>query len=586
MIKKTIEELITKSLNETGVTEYNVKIELTPDGHKGDFTFNSFPLAKILRKNPKVIAETLAEKLKNYEIFEELETVQGYLNITVNREKLFSSVLDVILKDGLNYGSSDRYKGKKVMVEYSSPNTNKPQHLGHVRNNVLGMALSNILENAGYEVIRTNLINNRGIHICKSMLAYKKWGEGREPDIKGDHFVGNYYVLFEKKYDEEYREYLKENPGCNISKEDFFKISKLGQEAQKMLQMWEDGDKETIELWEKMNNWVIDGFMETYRLLGCTFDRIYLESNTYMMGKKIVLDALESGIVYRGDDGAVKIDLSEEGLGHKVLLRSDGTSVYMTQDIGTTVHKHEDYKTDLQFFVVGDEQNFHFKVLFSILKRLGYNFAAGCHHYSYGMINLPEGKMKSREGTVVDADELIFSLRNMVKDIMAGRDMENELEERALKLALAALKFMILKINPASTMIFNPKEAISFEGDTGPYLLYVYVRCQHILARAGSVNFEAINYKRLGNEEEVALVKHLSYFPELCLAVASDYNLSVLAGYLLNLGKKFHRFYHLHDVLHQDDSGLMIARLALIKCVRDVISRGLKLLFIDTVEEM
>jgi arginyl-tRNA synthetase len=258
----------------------------------------------------------------------------------------------------------------------------------------------------------------------------------------------------------------------------------------------------------------------------------------------------------------------------------------MTQDIGTTIHKHEDYKTDLQFFVVGDEQNFHFNVLFTILKRLGYNFAEGCHHYSYGMINLPEGKMKSREGTVVDADELIVSLQNMVKDIMAGRDLEKDLDERSLKLALAALKFMILKINPVSTMIFNPKEAISFEGDTGPYLLYVYVRCQHILAKAGTVNFEGINYGRLGNEEEIALVKHLIYFPDLCITVATDYNLSVLASYLLNLGKKFHRFYHLHDVLHQDDAELMRARLAIIKCVRDVIYKGLKLLFIDVVEEM
>ena len=584
MIKSKIEEIIVKALGEIGVIDYPVRIDLTPEDRKGDFTFNCFPLARILKKNPQIISSELLTKLQREELFEELESVQGYLNITVKRKELFSEVIEDILSKGLNYGTSSMYNGMSAMVEYSSPNTNKPQHLGHIRNNVLGMALSNVLENAGYTVIRTNLINDRGIHICKSMLAYKKWGENKKPDIKGDHFVGQYYVLFEKKYDEEYREWQELNPDLNISKEEFFKISTLGQEAQRLLQLWEEGDKETMVLWSKMNKWVIDGFMETYEKLGCRFDKIYLESDTYKSGKKIVQDALLKGYVYKEKDGAIKIDLSE--LGHKVLLRSDGTSVYMTQDIGTTVLKHEDYKTDLQFFVVGDEQNFHFRLLFTILEILNYKWAKGCHHYSYGMINLPEGKMKSREGTVVDADDLINELQKMVIYIMSKRNISGGIDAKALKLAVGAIKFMILKINPTSTMIFNPGEAISFEGDTGPYLNYVYVRCEHILNKADIKNFDGIDYSKSVTSEEIALVKHLACFPGLCLSVAADYNLSSIASYLLSLAKKFHKFYHLHDVLHQDDSALKLFRLAIVRCVRDTINKGLKLLSIDVVEEM
>lgn len=585
MLKKKIEEIISNILSEMGVSDYPVKIELTPDDKKGDFTFTCFPLAKVMRKSPAVISNEIAEKLRMNELFEEIETVQGYLNIILKKKEFFSHVLGEILDKGLNYGSLDHYKGKKAMVEYSSPNTNKPQHLGHVRNNVLGVALSNILENAGYEIVRANLINDRGIHICKSMLAYEKWGNCKTPEeagIKGDHFVGDFYVLFEKKYDEEYREYLKSNP--QIDKEEYFKISTLGQEAQKLLQLWESGHEETIALWKKMNKWVTDGFMKTYETLGCKFDRIYFESETYMKGKSIVMEALEKGIACKDDTGAVRIDLSDKGLGSKVLLRSDGTSVYMTQDIGTTVLKYNDFNTDKQFFIVADEQNFHFKTLFSILDIFGYEWAKNCHHYSYGMINLPEGKMKSREGTVVDADELIESLKNMVTEVSLDRGKDN-LDYRSLKIALSALKFMILKINPVSTMIFNPKEAISFEGDTGPYVLYVYVRCGHILSKSGETDFEP-DYSNLGNQEETALVKLLSVFPELCLRVAEEYNVSLIATYLLNLAKKFHKFYHLHDVLHQEDKGLIKSRLALVKCVRNVIHKGFNLLGIDVIEEM
>jgi len=398
MIIKKIEKAISKALEEMNVSDYSVSLDLTPDNQKGDFTFNSFPLAKILRKNPAVISKELKERLEKEDLFESLEALSGYLNITIKGEKFFSSVLGEILERGTDYGASDFYEGKTALVEYSAPNTNKPQHLGHVRNNVLGMALSSILENGGYKVIRANLINDRGIHICKSMLAYKKWGDNREPGTaKGDHFVGDFYVLFDKKFNEEYSEYLTANPGVEMDKDEFFKISSLGREAQHMLRLWEEGDEETINLWKKMNMWVIEGFMETYEKLGCRFDKIYLESDTYTLGKDVVLESLEKGLLYKTDDGAIKIDLSSRGLGHKVLLRSDGTSVYMTQDIGTTLLKYNDFKPDLQFWVVADEQNYHFNVLFSILELIGHEWAKNCIHYSYGMINLPEGKMKSRE---------------------------------------------------------------------------------------------------------------------------------------------------------------------------------------------
>jgi len=589
MIIKKIEKAISKVLEEMNVSDYSVSLDLTPENQKGDFTFNSFPLAKILRKNPAVISKELKERLEKEDLFESLEALSGYLNITVKGEKFFSSVLGEILEKGIDYGSSDFYEGKTALVEYSAPNTNKPQHLGHVRNNVLGMALSAILENGGYKVIRANLINDRGIHICKSMLAYKKWGDNREPGTaKGDHFVGDFYVLFDKKFNEEYSEYMAANPGVEMDKDEFFKISSLGREAQHLLRLWEEGDEETIKLWKKMNRWVIEGFMETYEKLGCRFDKIYLESDTYRLGKDVVLESLEKGLLYKTDDGAIKIDLSSRGLGHKVLLRSDGTSVYMTQDIGTTLLKYNDFKPDLQFWVVADEQNYHFNVLFSILELIGHEWAKNCIHYSYGMINLPEGKMKSREGTVVDADELIEKLKNMVFDLIQARGLPSEAVSsgRLLKIALAALKFMILKINPTSTMIFNPKEAISFEGDTGPYVLYVYVRCEHILKKAGKVNMENLDFSRLETPEERAVLRQLAIFPGLCLKLASEYNISILSSYLLGLAKCFHKFYHLHDVLHQEDRELKKARLALVTCVRDVIHKGLMLLSIDVVEEM
>ena len=589
MLIEKVEQKISEALKDMSVEDYSVTVELTPDNQKGDFTFNCFPLAKILRKNPAIISKELKEKLEKEDIFLELEAVSGYLNVIVKRDFFFSSVLSEIMEEGLNYGTSNVFKGKSALVEYSAPNTNKPQHLGHVRNNVLGMALSNVLENAGYDLSRVNLVNDRGIHICKSMLAYKKWGEGSVPgEIKGDHFVGNFYVLFDKKYNEEYEAYLKENPGKEIDKDEFFKISELGREAQHLLQLWEKGDEETITLWKTMNKWVMEGFMETYERLGCKFDKIYLESETYKLGKDIVLKALNDGVVYKSDKGAIKIDLASRKLDEKVLLRSDGTSVYMTQDIGTTLLKHDDYNPDLMFWVVADEQNYHFKVLFSILEILGYEWAKNCIHYSYGMINLPEGKMKSREGTVVDADDLIDRLKNMVFELIKERGIDEQTipSNRLLKLALAALKFMILKVNPSSTMIFNPKEAISFEGDTGPYVLYVYVRCEHILNKAKEIELENIDFSKLDKDEEVALVKDLVNFPRMCLRVAREYNVSLIASYLLGLSKRFHKFYHLHDVLHQEDEELKKARLALVQCVRDVIHKGLKLLSIDVVEEM
>jgi arginyl-tRNA synthetase len=470
------------------------------------------------------------------------------------------------------------------MIEFSAPNTNKPQHLGHVRNNLLGDALAKILSAAGFKVVKANLVNDRGIHVAKSMLAYKLWGEGKTPQsekVKSDHFVGDFYLLFGKKE--------KDDPS-------------LLDKAQELVRKWEAGDSETLALWQRMNKWAIAGLKETYQKLGISFDKWYWESETYKLGKEFISKALKKGLCYRRDDGAVEIDLTAHGLDKKVLIRPDGTSVYVTQDLGLAKLKFDEFKLDKSIYVVGSEQDYHFKMLFKVLELFGFKWAKKCWHLSYGMVWLPEGRMKSREGQVVEADDIIHEMKKLAQSEILARDANisgQDLRERAGQIGLAALKFYLLKFTPQQALTFNPEESISFEGATGPYVQYAYARIQSIkkkfpispLGRAqragGNFQFpKEVDYSVLGNQEEVALLKLLDQFPEEVAKSARDYNPARTATYLLNLAQMFNKFYHAHPVLQAKTEELKVVRLALINSVAIVLKNGLALLGIATPEKM
>ncbi|MCK4967063.1 arginine--tRNA ligase, partial [bacterium] len=474
-----------------------------------------------------------------------------------------------ILEQGASYGGSDRGRDKKILIEYSAPNTNKPQHLGHVRNNILGMTISNILQKAGGTVTRINLINDRGIHICKSMLAYKKWGSDATPESagkKGDHFVGEYYVLFEQK----------------VKKDE-----NLINEAQGMLKKWEDGDSETVALWKKMNGWVYDGFSETYKRLGVEFDTTYYESDTYKLGKDIVLKALEEKKCFRNEKGDIVIDLSEKNLGMKVLLRGDGTSIYITQDIGNAKLRFDEYDINSSIYVVASEQNHHFQVLFEILRQFGYEWADKCYHLSYGMVYLPEGKMKSREGTVVDADNLMNELKLLAQEEVKKREREiDDVDKISEQIGIAAVKYYILKVHPTKDINFNPEESISFEGDTGPYVQYTHARISSLLRKSNEVEDCGPGFSKIGNDEEVEVVKHLLLFQRVIESSAEKYNPSLMAAYVIELAKRFNKFYHDHSVLNTGDDELMQGRVALSRAVGIVIKEGLRVLGIYAPEKM
>jgi arginyl-tRNA synthetase len=475
-----------------------------------------------------------------------------------------------------------------------------------VRNNLLGVALSNLLEAAGFDVVRVNLVNDRGVHICKSMLAYQDFGDGRTPqseDVKGDHFVGDFYVLYEKNQDEEWQTWLAEKKIDLKSLDDqtrrtveaeFLAESKWYSRVKSLLQRWEAGDPEVLELWKTMNGWVYEGFDETYRRLGCRFDKVYHESDTYKLGRELIDEGVNRGIFYRQDDGSVWVDLSDQKLGLKLLLRADGTSVYISQDLGTTKLKFDDFGMNRAIWIVGDEQIYHFKLLFAILKKLGFGWADGCYHLAYGMIDLPAGKMKSREGTVVDADNLMDELLGLEKQEIAKRQLDipqQELDRTAETLAMGALKFHVLKFGPQTRMLFNPAESISFEGFTGPYLQYAYVRIRSIFRKSGLDDFDTISHETcdfsvLGQPEETALVRRIHDFPQEVEGSALAYNPSRLASYLWELAKAFSRFYHEHSVIHADTKELRSARLALAKATAIVLKRGLALLGIGVPERM
>ena len=563
----------------------------------GDLALNCFYLAKTLRQAPPKIAAAVAEAIESGDLVESAVAVSGYVNLTLVRTALFAGALEPVIAEPETFGAVPAEDdAPRMMIEFSSPNTNKPQHLGHVRNNCLGESLSRITEATGTRVVRANVVNDRGIHICKSMLAYQREGNGATPESsgkKGDHFVGEYYILFERRLQAELKELREaETADAAPEPEELLARSQWQADAQNLLQLWEDGDEETLALWRRMNAWVMEGFQQTYGDFGIRFDRIYLESDTYRGGKEIIERGLEAGVFYRRDDGAVEIDLTAEKLDKKVVLRSDGTSVYMTQDIGATPKKAEEFGLSGQIFVVGDEQIYHFKVLFSILEKLGYAWASNLHHLAYGMVHLPKGmgRMKSREGTVVDADNLVDEVTELARQEIITRNPEEDPEKvgpRARQIGLAALKFMILNVSPQTTMTYDPKASVQFDGDTGPYILYAYARIRRMIEDSGietdGASFEAAE---LGDPSELRLALKILQFPGIARRAARDLNPSLIAGFLLQLARAYHSHNHDVPILKAENPATRQARLCLSYATAQTLERGLSLLGIETVDRM
>lgn len=565
----------------------------TPDAQFGDFAFACHSFAKSLKLSPQEIANKIASAIASQNGFS-AQAVAGYVNITVASALLGQEVLSAVLKEKNNYGAVKTVK-EKVVLEYSSPNTNKPLHLGHVRNNVLGMALYNLLKCQGAKVIPVQIINDRGIHIIKSMLAYQKWGKGQTPKTageKGDHFVGKFYILFEKEFEQEWQEYSQNNPPVGDlakARQEFFGQSRIGQEAQATLRAWEQGDRAVRALWQTMNKWVYAGFGETYKVLGSEFKKNYFESNTYLLGKAIVAEGLKKGAFYREADGSVWVDLTADGLDKKILQRSDGTSVYITQDLGLAAQRQKEFKFDSLAYVVGHEQEYHFKVLFLILKKMGYAWAEKMRHLSYGLVFLPEGKMKSREGKVVDADNIMAEVVELAREQIVKRQAgikAKECERRARAIGLGALKFFLLRVTPTQSIHFNPAEAIAFEGSTGPYVQYAHARIAKILQFAKVGNASKTDLSKLSTPEEKAVLLKLLAYSKAVKDAAQNYSPNTICDYLVGLAQAFNTFYHKHQVLKAEDKGTRQARLLLIKAVQVVLSNGLALLGIEAPEKM
>lgn len=585
---KAAAELWNASLNPA-----EVQIQKTRKEFAGDLTVVVFPLTRLSRTGPEQTGKALGDYLqKELPEIIDYNVIKGFLNLTVG-EVFWSEVVRYYRNDSALGLSAPGECSEMIMVEYSSPNTNKPLHLGHIRNNLLGFSVSRILEAIGKKVVKVNLVNDRGIHICKSMLAWKKWGNGETPQssgMKGDHLVGKYYVLFEQELKKQLAE-LKQNGG---GEEERAARTPIMQEAQEMLRKWESGDPETIALWKQMNEWVYEGFDKTYRDLGVTFDKIYYESETYLLGKAIVLEALKKGILYRKEDNSVWADLTDSGLDHKVLLRSDGTSVYMTQDIGTAVQRFNEFPISQLIYVVGNEQNYHFQALAIILEKLGYSWARNLHHLSYGMVELPEGKMKSREGTVVDADDLIAGMietaRQMSSELGKLDGYSPEEAERIYRtIGLGALKYFILKVDPKKNMMFDPRESIDFNGNTGPFIQYTYARIRSVLNKAVELKM-AVKEESLArwnmNPKERMLARLVYEFPSVVENAADTYSPAVIANYVYELAKEYNQFYHDFSILKAESPDLVAARLLLSEVIGRVIEKGMYLLGIDVPERM
>ena len=589
-----------KNLYGIEITPAQVQFQKTRAEFEGDITLVVFPFVKAARKAPAVVAQEVGEKLleqgtKNQEqgLIEKYNAVQGFLNLSIAQSYWVEQLQAIAAAE--NYGQLSRGEGEKplMMVEYSSPNTNKPLHLGHVRNNLLGYSIAKIQEANGWNVVKTNIVNDRGIHICKSMLAWQKFGNGETPENsgkKGDHLIGDYYVRF----DVEYKAQIKELMAQGMDEETAKKEAPLIKEAQAMLVKWEQNDPEVRALWQKMNEWVYAGFDETYQQMGVGFDKIYYESDTYLVGKGEVERGLEKGDFYRREDGSVWADLAQNGLDEKLLLRADGTSVYMTQDIGTAKLRFEDYPIDKMVYVVGNEQEYHFKVLSILLDRLGFPFGKELVHFSYGMVELPNGKMKSREGTVVDADDLMAQMIADAKEISKDKvntlpDItEEEANEIARMVGLGALKYFILKVDPRKNMLFNPEESIDFNGNTGPFIQYTYARIQSVLRKAGDeVRGERLEVKGEGlSPKELTLIQRLVDYPAAVRQAGDEFSPAVIANYAYALACDFNSFYHDHSILNEADTEKRALRLVLAQTVANVIKSAMSLLGIEVPNRM
>jgi arginyl-tRNA synthetase len=593
MIETTITQAFVKAFSENFHTEISpaeVKIQKTRPEIKGDYTINVFPFLRFSKKSPeetgKILGETIVNSVADIASF---NVIKGFLNLCIADGYWLNRFAEI--EDSRTYGTKEVDKTKRpVLIEYSSPNTNKPLHLGHIRNNLLGFSIAQILKASGVNAVKVNLVNDRGIHICKSMLAWERWGNGETPEssgMKGDHLVGKYYVMFDQRFKTE----VKNMVDRGTLEENAVKQSVLLQDARKMLKMWEESDDYITKLWLKMNEWVCRGFEQTYKRMGVDFDKVYYESDTYLLGKEIVKKGFEDGLLIKKPDGSIWADLTDEGLDEKLLLRADGTSVYMTQDLGTAQLRYEDYHPEKMLYVVGNEQNYHFEVLRLVLKKLGYEYWKDIVHISYGMVELPEGKMKSREGTVVDADDLMDEMVETARVTTTELGKAGELDAEAQnelfeQIGLGALKYFILKVDPKKTMLFNPKESIDFNGNTGPFVQYTHARIRSLLSKAGDESFDFDAGSLKISEKEKDLLVLISEFPSTVQTAAAGYSPAVIANYVYNLAKDYNQFYHNHNVLRESDDQTRKFRLQLSLTVADIIKTALDLLGIKAPQRM
>ncbi|UEG51953.1 arginine--tRNA ligase [Mucilaginibacter daejeonensis] len=574
------------TLYQTAITAQDVNLQQTRKEFEGQVTIVTFPFTKISRKGPEQTGQEIGEYLKaNVTEVADFNIIKGFLNISIADSYWLSLYRDQVTRE--DFGVA-RPNGKKVMVEYSSPNTNKPLHLGHVRNNLLGYSVAAILQAAGYEVIKANLVNDRGIHICKSMLAWQMFGNGETPQsagMKGDHLVGKYYVIFDK----EYKRQIDELKAEGKTEEEAKKNAPLILQAQQMLQKWEAGDEEVISLWKTMNTWVYDGFAKTYKKLGVDFDKYYYESDTYLLGKDIIEEGLTKGVFFKKEDGSVWIDLTEDGLDQKLVRRADGTSVYITQDLGTAQLKYDDYGMSESIYVVGNEQDYHFKVLFLILQKLGKEWAQGLYHLSYGMVDLPSGKMKSREGTVVDADDLIQQMEETAKETTEalGKTVDYSDEDKAKlyhMIGMGALKYFLLKVDPKKRLLFDPNESVDFQGHTGPFIQYTHARIRSVLSRV-EAPANAADVTVLDAVERDLMIQ-LTQYPDMVVSAAIDHNPATIANYIYELAKAYNKFYHEKSIMQAESDDIKAFRLSLSVSTAAVITKGMALLGIEVPERM
>jgi arginyl-tRNA synthetase len=592
ILKEKIKEAV-QTIYNCDVKDDLIQIQETRKDFKGDFTLVVFPLLRFSKNTPEKTGETIGSYLTaGFPAISGFNVIKGFLNLEIS-DTWWVEFFKKTANEKTHLENCQVSCPQTILVEYSSPNTNKPLHLGHIRNNLLGYSLYRILSGCGHRVIKTNIVNDRGIHICKSMLAWQKFGNGETPEssgLKGDHLVGKYYVLFEKNY----RMQIEKLVAGGMDENEAKNSAPLMKETREMLLKWEAGDPEVFGLWKMMNTWVYAGFDETYIKLGVDFDKIYYESNTYKIGKDIVLNALENKILYRNEDNSIWADLTPDGLDQKLLLRSDGTAVYMTQDLGTAVERHNEYNFDKNIYVVGNEQNYHFQVLKSILKRMGYSWADGLIHFSYGMVELPEGRMKSREGTIVDADDLIEEMKETAKEVSLELGKlsdftEEEKEDIFRKIGMGALKYYILKVDPKKNMTFNPAESIDFNGNTGPFIQYTYTRIKSVFRKAEQIGINTAEIQFSGSKaghKEIELIKLLRKFSDTVSAAAESYSPALIANYCYELSREYNQFYHDYSILGESDEEIRNFRLVLSKVTSEIIFRGMWMLGIEMPERM